>query len=155
MSMTTDYTVSERRNSVGSPTDIGLLIVRLALGAIFIAHGAQKVFGAFGGQGLEGAVSGMAKTGIPAFLVYTAAFTEFFGGIAMVVGLFSRVAGLGLAIVMLVAMVKIHLPNGFFLASMGYEYNLALLAMSLLIVFAGPGRLAIADIEGRLLGIRR
>ena len=145
------------RTSTLAAEDIGLFVLRLALGVIFIAHGGQKLFGLFGGPGLSATVDAFDKfMGIPAPLAYLAVFTEFFGGVALVVGLFSRLAGLGLAVTMVVATLKAHLANGFFLTSgqppysaIGYEYNLALFAMALAMVFTGPGRLALSDIERR------
>ena len=134
--------------------DIALFIVRLALGAIFIAHGGQKMFGWFGGRGLEATVTGMAGMGIPAALGYLAAFTEFFGGIAVIIGLLSRLASVGLAVTMAVAIAMVHGKNGFFLSDQGFEYNLALIAMALAVAIAGPGRIALSDWEGRFLGRR-
>ena len=136
--------------------DAALFTLRLALGAIFFAHGAKKLFGWFGGGGLDATVQFFRQNlGIPAPLAYLAVFTEFFGGIAMITGILSRLAGLGLAITMLVALWTVHLPNGFFLdmqgAKHGIEYNLALLAMALAVLFAGPGRLALGDWECRML----
>src|SRR5688572_9264253 len=127
-------------------TDFGLLIFRLALGAVFIAHGGQKMFGWWGGKGLEATVNGMAEGGIPMALGYLAAFTEFFGGIAMVIGLLSRLAGLGLAITMAVAVFKVHFADGFF----EYEFPLVLMLLALGLMLTGPGKLAVADIEARL-----
>jgi putative oxidoreductase len=127
--------------------DYGLLIVRLALGVIFFAHGAQKVFGWFGGPGLANTVGFFHGMGIPAPLAYLASFTELLGGIAVLLGLLSRLAALGLAVNMLVAIFHVHLSNGFFAEHKGFEFPLALLAMSLLLVLTGPGRLAIADME--------
>jgi putative oxidoreductase len=132
----------------------GLAVIRIVLGVIFLAHGGQKVLGVWGGQGLEATVAGMAKGGIPAIGAYAAAFTEFLGGIGLIVGVLSRFWGVGLAITMLVAMIKVHGPNGFFLQASGYEYNLALLAMSVAIVIGGPGKLALNDFEGRFLGAK-
>ena len=129
--------------------DVGLLLLRVALAAVFIAHGGQKVFGWWGGKGLEATVTGMAEGGIPMFLGYLAAFTEFFGGIAVLIGLFTRLASLGLAVTMAVAMFKVHFANGFFLADKGYEYTFVLMMLALGVMLIGPGRLAIADIESR------
>jgi putative oxidoreductase len=150
-------TYAEDRESVDRralhSTDWALLIIRLALATVFIAHGGQKVFGWFGGKGLDATVAGFGKMGIPAPLAYVAAFTEFCGGVAMLVGLLSRIAGIGLSITMIVAVAMVHWKNGFFLdgpTGPGFEYNLALFALSLAIVIAGPGRIALADIEGRL-----
>jgi len=129
----------------------GLLVLRLILGGIMFAHGAQKVLGWFGGYGLKG-TAGYFKNvlRIPAPLFYVAAFTEFLGGIAIAFGVFSRVAALGVVILMTVAIAKAHLKNGFFMnwgaeagKGEGYEFNLALLAMAVYLLLAGPGQLAI------------
>src|SRR4029453_11193839 len=93
----------------------GLLLLRLGLGAVFFAHGAQKVLGWFGGPGLEGWVGFMAKMGGPAFMAYIAAFAEFLGGLGVLVGLLTRIAALGPAAVMVVAMWQVHWSNGFFM----------------------------------------
>lgn len=142
-------TVTTRTHAI-SATDWSLLILRLALAAIFIAHGGQKVFGWFGGQGLAATAQSFSNLGISAPFAYLAAFTEFFGGVAVLIGVLSRLASLGLATVMLVAVYKIHWANGFFLSDQGFEYNLALFAMSLALILAGPGRLALADWEACL-----
>lgn len=119
-----------------------MLILRLALGAVFIAHGGQKVMGWFGGPGLEVTVQGMSQMGIPAILAYAAAFTEFFGGIALVLGLLTRPAALGILVTMLVAIFKVHLGGGFF-APKGFEYPLTLAAISLTLLLTGPGRISL------------
>ena len=128
-----------------------LLIVRVVLGVIFFAHGAQKVFGWFGGPGLRGVIGYFRQVlGVPAPLTVLAAFTEFFGGLAMIVGLLVRPAAVGLILVMLVAIAKVHWPNGFFLnwslepgKSHGYEMNLALIGMALAVLVGGAGVLSI------------
>ena len=107
-------------------TDVGLLILRIGLATVFLAHGSQKMFGWFGGHGLEATVAGMVATnGIPAPLAYLATFTEFFGGLAVLGGLLSRLASLGLLITMLVAIFGVHLNGGFF-APKGFEYPFTL-----------------------------
>src|SRR3989454_5640721 len=124
-----------------------LLIVRVVLGVIFFAHGAQKVFGWFGGPGLRGVIGHFKQSlGIPAPLTVLAALTEFLGGVAMIVGFLVRPAAVGLIIVMVMAIAKVHSPNGFFLnwalepgKGHGYEMNLALIAMALA-VFGGGAR---------------
>src|ERR1044071_8393682 len=108
----------------------GLFLLRLIVGIVFIAHGSQKVFGWFGGPGLQGTVGFMGNMGIPAILAYTAAFTEFLGGIALILGLLTRVAALGLVIDMAVAIILVHLNSGFF-APKGFEYPLSLGAVAL------------------------
>ena len=120
--------------------DLAVLIVRLALGAIFFAHGAQKLLGWWGGNGWAGTIQGMGGMGIPAPLAALAILTEFFGGLAVIVGALTRLAALGLAVVMLVAIAKVHFKNGFFMSDQGFEYNLALLALALAVVAYGAGR---------------
>lgn len=128
-----------------------LLIVRVVLGVIFFAHGAQKVFGWYGGPGLRGVIGYFKQSlGIPAPLTVLAAVTECFGGLAMIVGLLVRPAALGLILVMLVAIAKVHWPNGFFLnwslepgKGHGYEMNLALIGMALAVLIGGAGILSI------------
>jgi len=139
-------------------TDLGLFFLRVTLGLIFFAHGAQKLLGWFGGQGLEVTVRSMASLGIPPALAYVAVFTEFFGGIALLLGFLSRTAALGLSLLMGVALVKVHLPNGFFMNGSaiggryeGLEYGLALLAMTLAVLMVGPGRLTLGNAERALL----
>ena len=124
-----------------------LLILRLGLGAIFLMHGSQKALGLFGGGGLQATVQNFqAQLGIPPVLGYTAALTEFLGGIALIGGLLTRLAALGIGVVMGVAIWKVHLANGFFMnwfckpgQGQGIEYNLALLAIALALVLTGGG----------------
>ena len=122
------------------------LVVRVALGIIFFAHGAQKTFGWFGGPGLSATIQGFRKMNVPPAATVLAAFTECFGGLALIIGVLARPSAIGLIGVMLVAIVKVHAQHGFFLnfamtpgRGHGYEYNLALLAMALSIVIGGAG----------------
>jgi len=128
----------------------GLLILRLVLGVIFIAHGGQKVFGWFGGHGIEGFASHVTSMGLPTFMAYVAGYTEFLGGIAVIIGLLTRLAALGISCVMGVAIWKVHGANGLFLNLMceankghGMEFVLALLAMALCLVFTGAGKISL------------
>lgn len=131
------------------------LMIRLPLGAIFFAHGAQKLFGLFGGRGVQATIHDFDRfLGIPPFLTVLAIACEFLGGIAVFVGFKSRMAALGLAVIMVVAIVRIHAANGFFInwsleggRGHGIEMNLALLGMSLALAMAGPGRFAIGRSE--------
>ncbi len=118
---------------------ISLLALRAILAAVFIAHGGQKIFGWWGGPGLQGFVEHLQQTGIPIFLAYLAAFTEFFGGIALLIGLLTRLASLGLLIVMAVAVFTVHFKNGFFAQNRGYEYPLTLLVIAFSLLLTGPG----------------
>lgn len=119
------------------------LILRLALGIIFFVHGSQKLLGWFGGYGWDGTMGFFTQTlGLPALIGGLTILIEFFGGIAILLGLFSRLAALGLTGVMLGALVKVHLANGFFLKDTpgdGFEYVLVLLAFSIYLVIKGSG----------------
>lgn len=136
---------------LGTFPSVSLLIVRLTLGVIYFAHGAQKVFGWFGGHGLRGTINYFQQNlKIPPPLAVLAACTECFGGLALVVGLLARPAALGLAVVSLVAMFTVHWHNGFFLnfalepgKGHGIEMNLGLLGMSLAVLVGGGGWLSI------------
>jgi len=126
------------------------LVVRVGLGIIFFAHGAQKTFGWFGGHGLSATIGGFRQMNIPPAATALAAFTECFGGLALIIGLLARPAAVGLILVMLVAIAKVHGRNGFFLnfalapgKGHGYEFNLALIAMALSILIGGAGALSI------------
>src|SRR5206468_4530652 len=88
------------------------LVVRLALGVVFFAHGAQKAFGWFGGRGLAATISGFRQMHIPPAAATLAAFVECFGGLALIVGFLARPAALGLIVVMLVAIAKVHARHG-------------------------------------------
>ncbi|MGC8668513.1 MAG: DoxX family protein [Chthonomonadales bacterium] len=150
-------TDSSRPSRIGA-SDIGLLLLRLAVGIVFVAHGSQKVLGAFDGPGLPRTVAMFGHMGIPAPLAYLAAFTEFLGGLGLIFGVLSRLSALGIATVMVVAILKVHLANGFFMnwamvpgRGEGYEYHLLVIGMTLALLLCGPGRLAIADVEARLL----
>jgi len=118
--------------------------VRIGAGAIFAAHGAQKLFGWFGGYGLEGTAGWMASIGLePGMLMASlAGGAEFFGGLLLIIGLLVRPAALVLAATMVVAIVSVHLQNGLFLANNGYEFGLALLVITVGLVFRGAGSLS-------------
>lgn len=126
--------------------------VRLALGIIFIAHGAQKVLGLFGGKGLSASISGEPPYSFMRptwFWLGAAAFSEFFGGILVLTGLLTRVGAFFIAVTMLVAMFGVHWPN-FFMSNRGIEFTLALLGMAVALVIAGGGRASVDElIQGR------
>ena len=127
--------------------DLGLAALRLTTGAIFAAHGAQKLF-VFGLGGVSGAFGGM-HIPAPAITGPLTGLVEFFGGLALVFGLLTRLAGFGLAITMLGAIAFVHLASGFF-APAGVEYPLALLGATVALALAGAGRYSLdALIAGR------
>ena len=121
------------------------LALRLPVGVIFIAHGAQKLFGAFGGYGLEGTGQWMASIGLePGYLLaLLAGSAEFFGGLALILGLLVRPAAAVLAFTMLVAIFSVHFANGLFMSNNGYEFGLSLLAVSVALVVSGAGPLSL------------
>src|SRR5438874_7501652 len=111
-----------------SGSDLALTVIRVAIGLVLAAHGAQKVFGMFEGPGLEkwhGAVASMGFAQ-PRVLGTLAAFTELFGGLALAIGLYIPIAAAMLAVDMLVAIRKAHWAKGFFVQKGGYEYPLVL-----------------------------
>ncbi|MEX0915471.1 MAG: DoxX family protein [Wenzhouxiangellaceae bacterium] len=127
------------------------LVLRLATGIIFIAHGGQKLFGWFGGHGLEGTAGWMAsiglEPGLPMALV--AGGAEFFGGLALIVGLLVRPVGVVLGFTMLVAIFAVHWSNGLFMANDGYEFALSLFAISIALAFSGGGKASLDDVVSR------
>jgi putative oxidoreductase len=130
--------------------DTALAVLRMALGVTFIMHGGQKLF-VYGFDGVTGAFSQM---GIPApgFFGPFVGFVEFFGGIAIVLGLLTRLAALGVGSTMVVAILTVHLKQGFFNPG-GVELPLALLASAIALVIAGAGAYsADAAIAKRLEG---
>ena len=115
------------------------LVGRLVLGSIMLAHGWVKVIPR---GSLYNFAHNVAHMGMPYWLGYVAAFTEFFGGIALILGLLTPIAAIGVAIDMGVAIVKVHLRHGL-TGPGGFEFPLSLLALALLILADGPGFLAI------------
>ena len=130
--------------------EYGLVFIRIALGAVFIAHGGQKLFGLFGGKGLSGTIGFMDMLGFQpaAFWGVLLACGEFFGGLLALLGLFTRWAGLCLAVIMSVAILTVHLKNGFFMANKGIEFSGSLLCMALALIFCGGGKLSLDDFLG-------
>ncbi|GAA0957724.1 DoxX family protein [Frigoribacterium faeni] len=123
------------------PASLGLLVLRVALGVTFVAHGWQKIVL----QGIPATQEGFAGMGVPLADVAapTIAWLEIVAGIALVVGLASRVAAGLLAATSLVALFLVHAGNGFFSAEGGYEFVLVLAAAGVALVLTGPGRLAV------------
>lgn len=121
------------------------LVLRVPTGIILAAHGAQKLFGWFGGYGLEGTGQWMASIGLqPGFLMaLLAGSAEFFGGLALLLGLLTRPAAIVSAITMLVALFSVHIGNGLFMSNNGYEYALTLFAISIALAIQGGGKLAL------------
>lgn len=139
---------------ISTNTSFASLALRIPAAIIFIAHGAQKLFGLFGGYGLEGTGQWMTSIGLePGYqLALLAGSTEFFGGIALLIGLLVRPAALMLSITMLVAIFSVHFANGLFMTSNGYEFALALFAISISLIFSGAGKLSLDNVLLKRLG---
>ncbi|KFZ37294.1 DoxD-like family protein [Shewanella mangrovi] len=132
---------------------VASLVLRVPVGIILAAHGSQKLFGWFGGYGLEGTGQWMASLGMtPGYLMaLLAGSAEFFGGLALVLGLLTRPAALVAAFTMLMAILSVHISNGLFLANNGYEYALALMVALLTLAIQGSGRFSVdSKIAARL-----
>lgn len=126
---------------LSSDAGLAAFILRVPTGLILAAHGSQKLFGAFGGYGLEGTGQWMASIGLePGMLMaFLAGSAEFFGGLALALGLLTRPAALLTAFTMLVAIFSVHISNGLFMANNGYEYALTLMIVSVALMIQGAG----------------
>jgi putative oxidoreductase len=130
----------------------GPAVLRLVVGAVFVAHGAQKLFGVWGGSGLSGTAAYFGQAGLaPAHpLAVIVGGAEFVGGLLLIAGAFTFAAALVLVIDMVVATWKIHLPSGFFInwalapgRGHGYEFTLTLIGALACLTLTGPGALSI------------
>jgi putative oxidoreductase len=134
---------SETAARNNTAVDWSLLILRVVLGVVFMAHGAQKLFGAFGGPGLAGVVQMMGPIG------YLVTIGEFFGGLGLAAGILPRFSAGSIVVIMLGAIGMVHGKVGFFMnwagqqGGEGYEYHLIAIAALLPIVIAGAGRFAV------------
>lgn len=134
------------------------LILRVPVGLILAAHGAQKLFAWFGGYGLEGTGQWMASIGLePGYLMaLLAGSAEFFGGLALAIGLLTRPAAVVAAFTMLMAMFTVHIGNGLFMSNNGYEYALVLAVVSIALAVQGAGKLSLdALLANRLSGTQQ
>jgi putative oxidoreductase len=130
--------------------DISQLILRLTLAIVMWPHGAQKALGLFDGPGIAGTVAGLGSFAhVPPALAYLVIAIEFLGPVALVLGILTRLAALGIAIDMAVAAVLVHAKNGFFMnfagkqAGEGVEFFILIVGIGLALTIAGPGRIAI------------
>jgi putative oxidoreductase len=128
----------------------GLLLIRVVLGVIMVAHGAQKLFGWFGGHGLSGTGSGLESMGLKPGRVYAAVngLAEFGGGALLVLGLLTPLGAATVAGVMFVAIATVHWRNGFFNTRGGYEFNLLIVATAIALAITGPGEISIDRLAG-------
>src|SRR5882724_9349217 len=135
--------------------DYAALVMRLFLGIVFFAHGAQKVLGWFGGYGASATLQGFAKMGMPPVLTVLIMAAELGGGLLLIVGFLTRLAALGIGCVMLGAIVLVHSKVGFFMnwggsqKGEGFEYHLLALGLAIALLIKGGGALSV---DGALAG---
>ncbi|MDO9353388.1 MAG: DoxX family protein [Solirubrobacteraceae bacterium] len=138
------------RSTTDRPGDVGLLIARVIIGAVFIGHGAQKLFAWWGGDGIAATGVGFEGAGLSPGepLAVLAGAGEFFGGILLILGLLTRLGAFSVGTSMVIAIVAMHLPGPFL---GGYEFPLTLLGGAVLLLLIGPGRLSVdALVRNRL-----
>jgi putative oxidoreductase len=140
---------------LATSNSIPLGIIRLALGVVMFAHGAQKLLGWFGGPGFQGTMGYLENSGIPALFAMLAIIAEFFGGIGLILGFLTRIAAFGILCNMVVAILMVHARHGFFMnwtgkqAGEGFEYHLLAIAICLAAIIGGAGA---ASIDRALTG---
>lgn len=125
--------------------DLGLLIIRLVIGLLFAAHGAQKLFGWFGGYGLAGTGGWMDSLGLKPgkTMALVAGLSELIGGLLLAIGFLTPLAALLIAGTMIIAIAKVHFPNGLWSTANGYEYNLVILVVVIGLALTGAGQYAL------------
>ncbi|MFQ5717246.1 MAG: DoxX family protein [Nitrospinales bacterium] len=128
-------------------SELAKIILRAAVGIVFVYHGAQKLFGAFGGSGMEAFAKYLQSLGVPYPQVgaYLSGGAEFFCGLALILGLLARWATLPLLVDMAVAIVTVHGSHGFNIVHKGYEYNMVLIAALLSILLTGSGKYSLKN----------
>jgi putative oxidoreductase len=138
------------RKLFSTDNDLTLTLLRLVLGVVFFAHGAQKMLGWFGGYGFTGTLGFFTQQmHIPTVFAALAIFTEFFGALGLILGLLSRIAAFGITVEMVVAALLVHVSNGLFMnwsgaqKGEGFEYHLLAIAMALVILVKGAGALSV------------
>lgn len=144
------------RSLMNTKDDTVLTILRLILGVVFFAHGAQKALGMFGGYGWTGTMGYFTSLGIPSVLGALAILAEFLGGISLILGLFGRIGAAGILVNMVSAIFIVHTPNGLFMnwglavaaggkmaVGEGYEFHLLAIAIALAIIIRGSGAFSV------------
>jgi putative oxidoreductase len=130
---------------VGTHGDVVPLVLRLTLAVVMFAHGAQKTLGWFGGDGLRGTLDVLRKSGVPSPVAVLAIMAEFLGPLGLAAGLLTRVAALGIAAVMLGAILTVHRQHGFFMnwygsqQGEGFEYHVLAIGLAVALVLNGAG----------------
>jgi putative oxidoreductase len=134
---------------MNTSNDVVLTTLRLVLGVVYFAHGAQKMLGWFGGYGFHGTMGFFTQMGMPAPVAFLVICTEFFGGLGLIFGLLTRIAALGIGVEMIGAIFMVHMPNGFFMnwagnqKGEGFEYHLLAIAMCAALLLRGAGAFSV------------
>lgn len=134
---------------MSTSNDVVFTTLRLVLGVVYFAHGAQKMLGWFGGYGFHGTMGFFTHMGMPAPVAFLVICTEFFGGLGLIVGLLTRIAALGIGVEMIGAIFMVHMPNGFFMnwagnqKGEGFEYHLLAIAMCAALLLRGAGAFSV------------
>lgn len=138
------------RKLLGSSDDWTLTLLRLVMGLVFFPHGAQKALGWFGGYGFSGTMGFFTNVKhIPAVFAFLAICAEFLGSLGLIAGALSRIAAFGIACNMVVAVLTVHLPNGFFMnwtgqqKGEGFEYHLLAIAIAVVLMARGGGAFSV------------
>jgi putative oxidoreductase len=135
--------------------DYSLTILRLVLGTVFFAHGAQKVLGWFGGFGFSASMNNFQQMGIPGVLAFLAIMAEFLGGLGLIIGFLGRVGAFGIICVMATAIFLVHARHGLFMnwsgtsQGEGFEFHLLALAIGFALLIRGSGAWSIDDLLTR------
>ena len=126
----------------------GLLIIRVLLGLTFAAHGTQKLFGWFGGHGIEGTGGFFESIGIKPgkMMAVFAGAGELVGGLLFAIGFLTPLAAIIISLTMLVAIIKVHIKNGYWAGNNGYEYNALIIIAAAGVAFIGPGVFSIDEL---------
>lgn len=149
------------RKLIQTNNDFALTFARIALGSMIVAHGSQKLLGLFGGYGFAGTMNFMtSQMGIPALFAFLAIVAEFFGGLGLITGTLSRVSAFGVGTTLAVAMVKVHLANGFFMnwfgsqKGEGIEFFILALGLAAAVMIRGGGALSVDGFVSKWLDSR-
>ena len=137
------------------------LILRVVLGGVIFAHGAQKLLGWYGGSGFEGTMGFFTqKMGLPWLIAFLVIIGESIGSLGLLAGLFTRFTAASFIVIMLGEMITVHLPQGFFMnwfgqqTGEGFEFHLLVIGMSLALLVVGGGKWALDGVIARWLGER-
>ena len=137
------------KSLMNTSEDVSLTILRIFLGVVFFAHGAQKMLGWFGGYGFHPTMGFFGQIGVPAAVAFLVICAEFFGSIGLILGLLTRIAAFGIGADMIGAIFIVHLKNGFFMnwagtqKGEGFEFHLLAIAISAALLLRGGGAFSI------------